>query len=417
MAHAIRYFLVAQNNKDYFVQSVFLDSSDFFTTSSSDFSKEQSLEQIDLFTTQFVHEGLLKRYLYYTGKIDDEDVNLYITFQDNKHNLKFYEVLYNRDDNQNIQDIRRLAEPHCSPDDGNLEVQNIFARFLKRVDHDFTFSKFLDSPTCPIFKTFLKYIKSGRINSHNISSLKYKDGGWAVRSYVLLRNIVEMENRYERLRLISRDVLGTDKLIYENNERQRFFVRDSLLGKTGFYSDPAQYDFFHILDLNQAKVEDVSLNQISKRKPKLVLPDYSDVAWRSKKLYVLDTVRGLLGEEFDFDSSNKVKFNEKFFSCPIAEEDVRCLTSYLDVATRRHFALYAQLKYRYERLFEEQGFYSRQISDDKCNEFQSIVNRISKLQWLNGAYAWSRLYNRYLEQDKQWRTIGEEHGKVFKKRQ
>ena len=62
----IQYQLIAQNEKDGSVETVWLDPSDMFSEFDSQFVRDYSLEQIDLFTMQFIHQEELKRWLAQT---------------------------------------------------------------------------------------------------------------------------------------------------------------------------------------------------------------------------------------------------------------------------------------------------------------------------------------------------------------
>ena len=48
--------------------------------------------------------------------------------------------------------------------------------------------------------------------------------------------------------------------------------------------------------------------------------------------------------------------------------------------------------------------------------WHTITKRLKNSNYLNGAYAWAKLYNRYVEQDKLYREGVVSHGECYTKR-
>lgn len=411
----IQYQLIAQNEKDGSVETVWLDSSDMFCNFDSQFVRDYSLEQIDLFTMQFIHQNELKDWLAQTGKISSADVDLYIAFQDKDHQLTYYEVLCNRRNQDSIKNLSQLANKSCTEHDRNMISQQILYHFLEQCENDPLFCRYVQSGYSSIYHKFLSYFSYGKIDTTAFSMLHSKDGGWAFHSYPLLRNIVEAEANYELLTLCYRDVLETAKMLQDNQKVFRDSAREVLNSKTNKNSNPAQMDFFSLLGQEDVSGLPKTPHKLSKQKPKVVAPLDQDVSFDVKRKYVLETINSLPSNVFYFSGNHYAKFNPKFFSCDVSDEDLRSLNGYLDASTRRHIAFYTGLNARYHEN-QRNGYYSSSLAGEMADTWSTITKRLKNSENLNGAYAWSKLYNRYVEQDKLYREGVVSHGKCYTKR-
>lgn len=411
----IQYQLIAQNEKDGSVETVWLDPSDMFSAFDSQFVRDYSLEQIDLFTMQFIHQEELKRWLAQTGKISSSDVDLYIAFQDKDHQLTYYEVLCNRRNQESVRKLSQLASGSCSEQDKNIISQQIIYRFLEQCENDPLFRRYVQSGYSSIYHKFLSYFPYGNIDTTAFSMLHSKDGGWVFHSYPLLRNMVEAQANYELLSLRYRDVLQAANMLRENRKALRDSAREVLKSKTNKNSDPAQMNFFSLLSQGEMHTVPRAPHKLSKQKPKIVVPDDQGVSFDAKRKYVLDTINSLPSNVFYFSGNHYAKFNPEFFSCDISEEDLRSLNGYLDTATRRHIAFYTMLNARYHEN-QKNGYYSSTLDSEMSDVWHTITKRLKNSNYLNGAYAWAKLYNRYVEQDKLYREGVVSHGECYTKR-
>ena len=174
-------------------------------------------------------------------------------------------------------------------------------------------------------------------------------------------------------------------------------------------------NFFSLLSQGEMHTVPRAPHKLSKQKPKIVVPDDQGVSFDAKRKYVLDTINSLPSNVFYFSGNHYAKFNPEFFSCDISEEDLRSLNGYLDTATRRHIAFYTMLNARYHE--NQKMVIILRLLIVKCLMFGIRLQNVYKnSNYLNGAYAWAKLYNRYVEQDKLYREGVVSHGECYTKR-
>lgn len=411
----IQYQLIAQNQKDGTVETVWLDPSDMFYNFDSQFVRDYSLEQIDSFTMQFIHQDELKAWLTQTGKISSSAVDLYIAFQDKDYQLTYYEVLCNRRNQESVRNLFQLASKSCAERDRNIISRQILYHFLEQCENDPLFCRYVQLGYSSIYHKFLSYFSYGKIDTTAFSKLCSKDGGWFFHSYPLLRNMVEAEANYELLRLRYRDVLEAAKMIQDNQKTFRDSARETLNSKTNRNSNPAQMDFFSLLGQDDVSSLPKVPYKLSKQKPKVSVPNDYGVSFDVKKKYVLDTIDSLPSNVFYFSGNRYAKFNPNFFSCDVSDDDLRSLNEYLDASTRRHIAVYTSLHARYHEN-QRNGYYSSALAMEMDDAWSKITKHLKNSDYLNGAYAWSKLYNRYVEQNKLYREGVISHGNCYTKK-
>ena len=160
----IQYFLIAQENEHQDFSIVPIGLSDYSDKHGYESLKSGKLEKIDLFTTRFSSEEQLIDFLYNDNRIYSKDVKLYIAFQPKKNgNLKFYEVLYNYNNNSDITDLRNIASSNLGigGDKAYQRAESILRRFYSLADRSDQFYNMLIANMTNIYGKFLEYFKTG----------------------------------------------------------------------------------------------------------------------------------------------------------------------------------------------------------------------------------------------------------------
>lgn len=205
------YYLVARN----------LESNELeFVKIGNSYGK--SLEEIDLFTTDFNYKRQLLGYLAYKGIIKSSNVDLFIVKQ-NKYNeevlLDFYEVLYAYNDS-----IKPIAKKSLDNkiDLMGKEIKEVFYNFYNKMMNDYHFRSFVLAGNTNIYSNFLEYFRGEELP---FDTVMYKNN-WGKKSYPLIRNIMDVYNKYH---------LG---VIKERVNVERYKLNKELI----YYTD-GTYDF------------------------------------------------------------------------------------------------------------------------------------------------------------------------------
>lgn len=151
-----------------------------------------SLEDIDLYTSQFSTREEFILFLKNNGQISTYDVDFFIASR-NANNIQYLEPIFGKSS--------RLSEIAHQKKNGamNLEsVSSILDDFSRRMMQDSSFYYFVVYGFSDIFQKYIDYYKQNR-GSVSCFSNKYRDGKWAFQSYPLLRNIIESYIRYENM--------------------------------------------------------------------------------------------------------------------------------------------------------------------------------------------------------------------------
>ena len=219
------YFLVARDR----------DTNEFKVIPTSD-TYGSSLEKIDLFTIGFDSEQQLAKKLVCDKKMDHEDLDLFIAFQKkekgNRH-LYLKEVLYS-----SCRSIRDIAE---ASDNGDIEskrenITSILHEFCRRMKHNQSFYDTVMYGKTDLFKKFKDYFSDRRyVDSYDI---KYRNGGWVLKSYPLIRGIIEL--------FYSQNGKAKDQS-FPNDQSFRKLLEEDLLRVTDPNYDPNQLNFLSFL--------------------------------------------------------------------------------------------------------------------------------------------------------------------------
>ncbi len=422
--NAIRYFLVAQDYDGENFDIVSLSPSDYVQGGDNQLERHHKLEEIDLFTTRFTNEQQLVHYLYQNGRISNDQVRLFIAFQSKKESrIKRYEALYNRDNRSDINDLCSMAFHDLGyPRQNSLASEAIMARFCETLRYNDSFYDVIACGLTDIYGDFLDFLKSKHYYQ-GLEDIKRFKGGWALRSYSLMRNIVAAYDQYQLLQSMGGNILEVASLLEKSKDRNLLKISDKLAVQLDPDYDPNQLSLFDFLpeaweesspekivvEGSKKSPSKLSTKKSSTKKPKFRvsdIPTHSEVPMAKKRAYVMDTLRNLLPFCFNMTGTSSAQFRLDTFSCPIDELDQMRLERYLDSYSRLHFYLYN----RYSSLLEQEksrpDAYSSDISElshDASMEHKTINHYLfGHDEALNRAYAWCTIYNRYAEVDKNY---------------
>ena len=189
-----------------------------------------TLEEIDLFTTDFNYPNHLKGYLDRKGIISDSKVDLFIAKQ-KKYNdevlLDFCDPLYGYNDN-----IKPIAEASLNKNISSVEdkVIEVFKGFYRRMTIDTHFRSYVLSGNTNVYREFIKYFRG--MNDKPFDEIMAKNGGWVKLSYPLIRNIMDSYDKYHRE--IKKDMQNVP----------RYILKDEILYYTADTHDFNQYSIF-----------------------------------------------------------------------------------------------------------------------------------------------------------------------------
>lgn len=339
MAKSTTYFLVARDKSN--------DTVKFITIAGG---WGDTLEDIDLFTTDYASPRKLIEYLQKINEIKSENVDLFIVSRGkNKDNsdINIQEVLYS-----DSQEIKRIAWGFKDNDfkKCDKDIEKILNNFCYQMESNPDFNDMVIYGQTNIYPKFKKYFIDSKYET--VYDLKYKDGAWAKKSYYLLRNIFETFSRYKK------------NNVSEKNIKDRERVRTELVQKTASEYDENQLCFFDMDFSNDTTIED-------------------------KKIEIMDTIDRIDTDTIigidDIPAINKDKFiienaKEKEDFSNLLDSDIVCLIAYLKQY---------QVQMSNNEFFKD--YYQDLINACKKN----ILIGLEDLEVLNNTYLWCTLYNKY----------------------
>ena len=198
-----------------------------------------SLEEIDLFTTQFDREENLIQKLKMDKKIESDSIDLFIAHQSGKkgeEKMYYQEVLYS--------DSREICPVAKASILGDIEVEkeqsrSIFRKFCSRMMHDQLFFNMVLFGHTNLYSKFINYFTDRRFLDS--FAAQYKNGGWILKSYPTIRGMIEAFDLYQN------DSNGEK---FKMNNRYRKLLDNELLLVTRKDYDPNQISFFDLLGGN-----------------------------------------------------------------------------------------------------------------------------------------------------------------------
>lgn len=315
------------------------------------------LESIDLYTTDFKNSKELAEKLYADEKIKSKDVDLYIVSPKND-SIVTNEVLYSRS-----RYVKNIAKDSLNKNLGfdNNHVDSVIYEFCNKMENNSKYYNMVIYGNTDIYPKFTEYFIGRRYQS--TYDVKYRDGGWATKSYLLLRNILESYDRFENTR--------------EDYFDQRMLIEKSLIQRLDKNASADQLFLFDIPEFREANISD-----------------------EDKLIEVIDVFDKAIIDDFVLQNG-KVFFDgsEKY------GEDLDKLRDMLGDDLNNMLGLYVYHKYTYRNVDVDDDkflYYKSLIRNDKFN-IVGILSNDNTL--LNKAYEWIKLYTKYNSN-----LLGDENG-------
>ncbi|MBR2588474.1 MAG: hypothetical protein IKF71_04890 [Bacilli bacterium] len=329
--------------------------------------RENSLEEIDIYTIGFKNEGALEKSLQEEGLLKDSNIDFFIACQGKVNEetvLKIQEVLYAK-----VDAIKDITENSLrgEMDKSQFQIDYILDNFASRMAYNPVLREQVISGKTNIYKKFIKYFIS---SDQTREGIKFNDGGWARKSYSLIRNVIDAMSR------------TATKYFMLSDQMYRGLLGEELIRRTSPDYNPQQLVFSEYYDNQEEKDEE-------------------------KLLEVLTTFETLPLDIF-LPNSEMVEFNLEMFKRLSGEAQTIIKSN-----------LTPDLRLRLKSLLSQRDNLKSAVGKSFVRTETSIIanqkDLIKRLKnnpnLLNRAYEWCELYNRY--QDK---MIGDDHGKEYGKR-
>lgn len=356
------YYLVGRNRKSNDFQIVPIDN-----------KYGNSLEEIDLYTTNFSNAFELMKALQSRDMLQEGDVDLFIVSQKEKEGektLTFLDLLYK--DSYKIRDIA-LSSSNNKMDESSKSINDILNHFCWKMKFEPMFYNMVIYGNTKLYPKFINYFANHRYE--DLYRIKYHEGGWVQKSYPLIRNIVDSFHQYD-YSFGNSEHFALDYIYRE-------LLENSLLEVTSDKYDEKQKNIFEL--------PEPSLNKDEKRK------------------YVMDRFQELPKEVF-YQKGNNIVFNEELFGS-YEDNDLEKLSSLLGNTLPLHIQLLSFHTHYYKKGLKEAkdvAEQSRQIQDDLYNIY-TILEESPDI--LDSAYQWSLLYEKYCN-----RIVGDKVGYQYIKK-
>lgn len=350
MSKTNEYYLIARNEKTNEFKVVPVNN-----------HRSSSLEDIDLFTIKFQSSEDLTKFLNEKNILSLAKYDFFIVNQkkiQDRTVLKKQELLFRK--HKAIKDIAENSKAKSIYKSGpNIDaILDSFAYYMQQ--EDYFWGQVVTGKT-NIYSKYADYFVRGK--NVDIPTVKYRDGGWARKSYPLIRNILEAESR--------------PKTKYETIERDmyRSLIDDRLFEKTKSTYADEQISMFDFLPEEKEKEE--------------------------KLLEVLNVFENLPRDVFII-KDEEARFNENTFSS-YNDNDLEIFRRNLPEKLQYVLQLLAVHKDTYK------NFDSFQLPITQS--LNAIVRLLkSKKQVLDRAYDWAMLYVKYKE-----KALGDVSGRGYQK--
>ena len=408
----IQYFLVGQNKFNYQFQVIEFYPEDYL------YDTHRKLEQLDLFSSGFQSEEELVRFLYDKGRLPSCDYHMSIAFLKDR-DVKFYNPIYNDGHNKHLIELRDSAQESLQDTKKSMKQgKKIIKDFFEKVKSEDKLYTMLVSNTTNIYGKFLDYFKI-KSRFESFSDLQNIDGAWFLRSYTLLRNIVDIESHYERLSKDSFDFYRTIIEEKQADDRRKLkgknLLRKELLEKVDPLVLPGQLSLFDFnMDLGQYSFSKKSptgailKNDIKEpseiipvgetKTKKVAIPDYSNISESEKISAIFSTLRSITKNPFRIGKYNNVEFNPNCFPFPISSEQQEKLEKFMDRRCQKICYDYI----RYNSMIEEEnrkGFsVCYELYENRDAEAKGLRRKLKNLATLNRTYAWCIAFRECLTQ-------------------
>lgn len=361
-----RYYLFARNKDTNKVKSIPLSDLDIYGNGDNNLKKYNSLEEIDIFTTSYEKEEDVVKYLVNTNRLDSYDNELFIVSRSGDK-YDYMENLYN--DCPMRSEIIKLALSNEKKGEIIYENETVLNYFIGMMENR-KFRKYIESKNHNIYSLFVKYFDGTYGN--RMYRAKYYDGAWAMKSYVLHRNIVEAIGRFRKIKRdkTTKDMAVASKRYKDKIENPRNMSEADII----FYTE-----------------KNYNVNQLN------FLYKDDEVDKISEIESFIDNINVDAFDCFSLTGDDNIIINRDFFQCSDIEYD--------------HLNdLNQQLK---KKLYELAAYKSGVASAWNCDDFiksksgQLIKMIMQNENYLNNLYAFMLLYkkikNRDLENNKSYK--------------
>ena len=382
-------------------------------------NRANRLEVIDDLTTHYRDSNEFINDLLEQGYINNSKVDLFIVSPNSKsNNLDYLELVYNSH-NKRDEKLKNVIDGALDRDLVKEEdnIKYILDRFADLMCYDDAFNNIVNFGYSNVSKKYINYFKNKR-GSKPFYQARFSDGEWALHYYPLIRNIVDIIDRYDKYKRVTSEAFeenldyykritpGRRKItrfllndIYNNyfnaNQDDRLSIKPDLLLKTDKNYIDGQLSFNDYYNEEEIK----KINDID-----------------TKITIVMDVFKHLPRKVFSQLEDNSIIFNTNMFLTYENDEDKNTLSNLLSsdllkdienfIVNLNRLGLYSSRIYDTDSLTKEVKHYKTKI-----------YNRLlDNLDELNDAYSWCMLYNKCMEDDINYRRkLGEDNGKVYDK--
>lgn len=330
------------------------------------------LEEIDLYTTNYESVWELMKVLKSQNIIKSMDMDFFIVSQKEEKGektLSFQDLLFK--DSYQIRDIAVASKNH-DIESANRKIQDILNHFCHRMKYNPVFYNMVVYGDTHLYPEFVKHFANRRYD--DFYKIKYVEGGWPQRSYVLLRNILDSFHQ-------------NDYSFGKNDHFELDYVYRELLEDYLLEITEEEYDE------KQSSIFDLA-------------PTVSD---EDKVIEIMETFRRIPTGVF-LQKGNEVVFNTKLFG-EYDEDDQEKLSSLLG----GRLSLLVQMNAYHNHYLEEAesamrdtSKYEQKIELDEKNIYNAIQD---SPDILNQAYQWILIYQKYCN-----RVVGDEFEHGYQRR-
>ena len=412
-----RYYLVIRDksNNDYSIINI--------SDRCGNCSRTNRLEVIDDLTTHYKDKNEFVGDLLEQGYIKNSNVDLFIVSPNSKGNmLSYYELVYNSN-NKRDKKLKSIIEATL---DNNIikeedDVKYILDRFADLMNYDDEFNNIVNFGYSNVPMIYVNYFKNNR-GAKSFYQAKFKDGEWAMKSYSLIRNVVDIIDRFdyykrhtseifeENLDYYKRVTPGRIKInksvlediynnYFDNYKKDRLNLKSDLLLKTDKNYIEGQLTFSDYLnnlefDNNNYDEKDIDI----------------------KVTIIMDIFKNLPRKVFSILEDKSIGVNTQMFLVYENERDKYTLSSLLSKDLLKDLENYTfnlnKLKTYSSRIYDTDSLV-REVNHYESKIYNRLLNNINEL---NDAYSWCMLYNKCVETDINYRKrLGENNGKVYDK--
>lgn len=387
-------------------------------------NRANRLEVIDDLTMHYRNSNELINDLLEQRYINNSNVDIFIVSPNSKGNeLSYLELVYNshsKRDEKLTNIIEAALDKDLTKEEDNIKY--ILDRFADLMYYDDEFNNIVLFKYSNVANKYINYFKN-RKGTKPFYQAKFKDGEWALHSYPLIRNIVDIIDRYDSYKRSTSEVFeenldyykrvtpGRRKIskvllndIYNNyfsaNKDERLNLKNDLLLKTDKNYIEGQMSFDEYM-------KDLEFEDGKK-------DTYVDM--ETRLAVVMDVFNKLPRKVFSMLEDGSVIFNTNMFLVYENEKEKDILSNLLSKDLLKDIDNYT-VNLSKLKLYSSRVYDTDTLAREASHYENKIYNRlVSNLDELNDAYSWCLLYNKCMEKDFEYRRkLGEDNGKVYDK--